>query len=149
MKQSDYTTIEVKFANYELIELQWLAAKTQKDVDTIIRTAVRQSMTSEHRDEISLSLNNTIENVMYACMRTYNVSREQLTARVRFKEFVEPRHMMYYILRTRYHLKYEYMGKKFGYNCATIIQAVKKIDGYIKAYTLVRYNYETAIAYLE
>ena len=149
MKQSDYTTIEVKFANHEFIELQWLAAKTQKDVDTIIRTAVRQSMTSEHRDEISLSLNNTIENVMYACMRTYNVSREQLTDRVRFPRFVEPRYMMFYILRKRYKLRYQHMQKEFGYHYATIMHAVKTIQGYIDVDPLVRYKHETAIAYLE
>lgn len=144
-----FKRIEVPVSNEELIELEWLAKTANRSIETVIHSMVKDYLNSQEKVYIPDYTKGIYANALSAVAGVYRVNKFKIISRTRLRKYVEARHMMFYIIRTKYMIKYEDIGRDSGYNHATIIHAVNTIEGLIEVDEGVRARYNKTLSYLE
>ena len=144
-----FKRVEVPLSDIELIELEWIAKSKFRSVETLIHGIVKRYLQTKDKVYTEQYTRNIFKNVLNAAAHVYGVDANDVMSRTRSRVYAEARHMTFYIIRTRYKVKFEDIGNDSKFHYSTIIHAVKTIENLIQVDQGVKMRYEDCVYYLE
>lgn len=90
-----------------------------------------------------------MEDIIEAIVKYYEVSKEDLVNKCKKEEFVTPRQMAMYIMRTKNFTSFQKIGRRFNRNHSTVVYSVNKIKEDIDFFKSMKAQYDAIIKIIE